>query len=623
MIKWLGAGIGLLLLLIGAGLYGIGVGWFVELDGIGQIEGPMLPEEITADIQNAQRAAAEAIEAGTDRQILFGDLHVHTTISLDAFLLSLPVLGAEGAHPVADACDFARYCAALDFWSINDHAEVGTAKQWSEAKQAIRQCNAVAGPEENPDMVSFLGWEWTQVGQSPKEHYGHKNVIFRDTAEDAVPRRAIGALGIASSTFAGTPLLSRIGAYITAPGGDRRRWLEWAAFSEGVANLKPCTEGVPVRDLPDDCRENVATPAELFGKLNDWGFDSIVIPHGNTWGFYSPPGIQWDTQLDESQNDPELQTLIEMHSGHGNSEEYRPWRAAVYSDAGEPVCPAPTRDYLPDCWRAGQIIQERCLADDEDAATCEERAADARAKHLRAGVAGRLVVPGAEGVDWGDSGQCRDCFLPAFSYRPGGSAQYALAITDFDNAEANNFHFGFISSSDNHFARPGTGYKEYGRRGNTEANGPRSADIPQILQPPPAPPQSSAVEIDPLEIPGFARLDTERQASFFTTGGLAVVHAENRSRGAVWDALKRRETYATSGDRILLWFNLIQGPRRAPMGSKVELRTTPTFEVKAVGAFEQKPGCPEHVHDGLSPERIAELCMNECYHPSDVRRRIT
>nr|MBF2753765.1 hypothetical protein [Gammaproteobacteria bacterium AqS3] len=32
---------------------------------------------------------------------------------------------------------------------------------------------------------------------------------------------------------------------------------------------------------------------------------------------------------------------------------------------------------------------------------------------------------------------------------------------------------------------------------------------------------------------------------------------------------------------------------------------------------------PEHVHDGLSPERIAELCMNECYHPSDVRRRIT
>jgi hypothetical protein len=59
------------------------------------------------------------------------------------------------------------------------------------------------------------------------------------------------------------------------------------------------------------------------------------------------------------------------------------------------------------------------------------------------------------------------------------------------------------------------------------------------------------------------------------------------------------------------------------MGSEVEMSESPHFGVRAAGGFVQQPGCPDYAVTGLPPERLARLCHDECYHPSDERYAIT
>ena len=596
-----------------------------RLEEGGEITAPRVETERLLARQRGQTSALRDLGAAVPKQILFGDLHVHTTFSVDAFLRTLPFMQGEGSHPPADACDFARHCSGLDFWSINDHAEGLTPGHWRQTVEAVRQCNALAGDPEYPDLVSFLGWEWTQVGRTADEHYGHKNVILRHTDDARIPARPISARNdqLVGAFAQPAPLWQRLMLpLLDFP--NRQRYFDFGRLLNEIAAGDVCPEGVDSRTLPSDCHEIALTPQVLFEKLDQWDVEALVIPHGTTWGLYTPPGSSMDKQLTRAQHDPERQTLFEIHSGHGNSEEFRTWQEVEFDEDGGAICPEPSEDYLPCCWRAGEIIQERCEAAREDA--CDEKAVAARANYLAAQAAGHLSVPGAAVEDWLDCGQCRDCFLPAFKYRPRNSAQYALALTNFDEpARPRRFRFGFIASSDNHSARPGTGYKEYGRRMMTEAIGAGTTAWRERILPDTGPATAESRPPDRLPpLPVFAMLEFERQASFFLTGGLVAVHAEGRSRDAIWDAFERREVYGTSGDQMLLWFDVLNapdGPRS--MGSEVTLDDAPRFRVRAAGALEQLPGCPPSAAAALGPERLELLCRDECHHPGETRRRIT
>jgi len=103
--------------------------------------------------------------------ILFGDTHVHSQYSVDAFSGSLPIKqGARGAYPPADACDYARYVSQLDFYFLTDHAESYLPEYWQDAISSVQRCSETQDGY-NSGLVGFIGWFYW-LGMEPSGDHG-------------------------------------------------------------------------------------------------------------------------------------------------------------------------------------------------------------------------------------------------------------------------------------------------------------------------------------------------------------------------------------------------------------------------------------------------------------------
>ncbi len=108
-------------------------------------------------------------------------------------------------------------------------------------------------------------------------------------------------------------------------------------------------------------------------------------------------------------------------------------------------------------------------------------------------------------------------------------ARYALleGLREEDRIGVNPYRLGFIGSTDTHNATPGD-VEEFSYVGNDSAEEDASAEARLSL------------------VPGFAGAAPIQR----NPGGLMGVWAEENSRDALFDAMRRRETFATSGTRI-------------------------------------------------------------------------
>ncbi len=110
-----------------------------------------------------------------------------------------------------------------------------------------------------------------------------------------------------------------------------------------------------------------------------------------------------------------------------------------------------------------------------------------------------------------------------------------------DKLEVNPFKYGFIGSTDTHIGAPGAtneiNFKGHGGAGASNQDKGKAS-----------------TKLGPDGFPNESQPNGLADFMSYGPGGLAVVWSEENSRDYIFDALRRKETYGTSGTRIALRF---------------------------------------------------------------------
>jgi hypothetical protein len=481
------------------------------------------------------------------RNAYWGDLHVHSALSTDAYAfhvrslpsdayrfargeeLGLPPLGVAG-EPTRRV----RIDRPLDFTAVTDHAEsLGASHLCTTQDSAVYETRAcrhyralrpVEWPPRRPDAETAL------TGPSVCGQEGGRCAA----AASAPWQRIRDAATAANDACSFTTFV----AY------------EWTGMRPGLIHRNVIFRGDHVPALPVSYADE-PTPRGLWRALDrqcldaGTGCDVLAIPHnsntsrGFMFALEHPDTGEREEQVREARLRQRLEPLVEIMQHKGDSE---------------------CRNGLPGVMGAADELCDFEKLFGPELETCE---------------------PGKRYAPWEPG-----CVAPL------GYARYGLVegVKEHARLGVNPLQFGIIASTDNHNAASGA---------VDEANWPGALGIGDA-------PLSS--RLGPIPRFGIAN----------NPGGLAGIWAEQNTRDALFDAMRRRETFGSSGPRIVPRFfggwdypdDLCDAEDwvgrsyagGVPMGGVLPLRPTaaqgPAFAVAALA----DPGTPERA--GTPLERI-------------------
>ena len=335
----------------------------------GHLEGPGEVTKTSCRRRSSRRASRRArktsetlggVEAGEGdaKTILFGDLHVHIDV-LRRRLHAQPAARAGAGR--ASAGRRLRLRALLQRPRLLEHQRprrVDLAEALARHQEAIRQCNAVAGDPKNRTWSRSSAGSGRRSARRRRITTATKNVIFKDTGEDRVPKRRSAPRAARSHSCSRASRCASVSAWSCSICRTASA-TSTSASTRPICARRRSAGRASTRKAPDDCMETAGSPHELF-EARSVGLRLAGDPHGTTWGLSRRRARRSRSSSPAKENDPTCSVCSRSTPATATRRVSRQPGGRCAAPTAKLQCAEPTDKFLP-MLLAGRRADPRAL----------------------------------------------------------------------------------------------------------------------------------------------------------------------------------------------------------------------------------------------------------------------